>query len=168
MYLFDVTWRRNGTSHVKSVVTLSKALSSRNILHQTRSFYVGWLKSYVSFCDFVHFRWPWPWPWVNLKKKNSVPTRGQSWFSVRISAWSVQNCGRHSSNRQTNKQTDENPLEERALCERAFARFQFFCGLRHLLVTTMSHLQRHSFLDLHLCQINNIEIFSCLKKCIRH
>ena len=38
--LFDVMWRKNGTSHVKSVVTYLNGLSTRNILWPVGSIYM--------------------------------------------------------------------------------------------------------------------------------
>ena len=55
MYCFDVTWRKNGTSYVRTDTNLSISILSVNILQPTRSLYGFRFQSYSSKCDFHGF-----------------------------------------------------------------------------------------------------------------
>ena len=63
MYCFDVTWRKNGTSYVRTETNLSISILSVNILQPTRSLYSFRFQSYGSKCGFwFHGFWcVWPW-----------------------------------------------------------------------------------------------------------
>ena len=60
--LFDVTWRKNGTSYVMGTTTLLIGILIRNILKQTRRLRLP-VQSYGSSIGFHWWPWPWPWPW---------------------------------------------------------------------------------------------------------
>ena len=60
--MFDVTWRKHGTSFVISDNTPDRYFF-RNILRPTKSFYDFRFQSYGSKGDFHGFRYVWPWPW---------------------------------------------------------------------------------------------------------
>ena len=55
MYCFDVTWRKNGTSYVRTETNLSISILSVNILQPTRSLYGFRFQSYGSKGDFQWF-----------------------------------------------------------------------------------------------------------------
>ena len=61
--LFEVTWRKNVISYVKSETTCRMRPSTRNIFHPTRSLYDFRFKSYGSKDDFHGYWRVWPWPW---------------------------------------------------------------------------------------------------------
>ena len=63
MYCFDVTWRKNGTSYVRTETNLPISILSVNILQPTRSLYGFRFQSYGSKGDFHGFWCVWPWPW---------------------------------------------------------------------------------------------------------
>ena len=63
MYCFDVTWRKNGTSYVRTETNLPISILSVNILQPTRSLYDFRFQSYGSKGDFHGFWCVWPWPW---------------------------------------------------------------------------------------------------------
>ena len=63
IYCFDVTWRKNGTSFVRTETNLPISILSVNILQPTRSLYDFRFQSYGSKCDFHGFWCVWPWPW---------------------------------------------------------------------------------------------------------
>ena len=63
MYCFDVTWRKNGTSYVRTETNLSISILSVNIFHPTRTLYGFRFQSYGSKGDFHGFWCVWPWPW---------------------------------------------------------------------------------------------------------
>jgi len=89
LIFFEVTWRKNGTSHVKSDSTTEKA-NTTGINFGTNRKSLSWLVQKLWLI--MWFRplwWPWPWPLVDFEKKIPVPTRWLTRISVRISAWSV-------------------------------------------------------------------------------
>ena len=55
MYWFDVTWRKNGTSYVRTETNLLISILSVNILQPTRSLYDFRFQSYGSKGDFHGF-----------------------------------------------------------------------------------------------------------------
>ena len=61
--LFEVTWRKNVTSYVKSETTYRMRPSARIIFKPTRSLYDFRFKSYDSKDDFHGYWCVWPWPW---------------------------------------------------------------------------------------------------------
>ena len=63
--LFEVTWRKNVTSYVKSETTYRMRLSARNIFQPTRSIYDFRFKSYVSKDDFHGYWCVWHWPCIS-------------------------------------------------------------------------------------------------------
>ena len=63
MYCFDVTWRKNGTSYVRTETNLSISILSVNILQPTRSLYDFRFQSYGSKGDVHGFWCVWLWPW---------------------------------------------------------------------------------------------------------
>ena len=61
--LFDVTWRKNGTSFVRTETNLPISILSVNILQPTRSLYDFRFQSYGSKGDFHGIWCVWSWPW---------------------------------------------------------------------------------------------------------
>ena len=63
MYCFDVMWRKNGTSYVRTETHIPISILSVNILQPTRSLYDFRFQSYGSKGDFHGIWCVWPWPW---------------------------------------------------------------------------------------------------------
>ena len=63
MYCFDVTWRKNGTSFVRTETYIPISILSVNIFQPTKSLYDFRFQSYGSKGDFNGFWYAWPWPW---------------------------------------------------------------------------------------------------------
>ena len=63
MYCFDVTWRKNGTSYVRTETNLLISILSVSILQPTRTLYGFRFQSYGSKGDFNGFWCVWHWPW---------------------------------------------------------------------------------------------------------
>ena len=61
--MFDVTWRKNGTSFVISGSQQSWSVFPQGTWCATRSFYDFRFQSYGSKGDFPGSRYVWPWPW---------------------------------------------------------------------------------------------------------
>ena len=63
MYCFDVTWRKNGTSYVRTETHIPISILSVNLLQPTRNLYDFRFQSYGSKGDFHGIWCVWPWPW---------------------------------------------------------------------------------------------------------
>ena len=86
MYCFDVTWRKNGTSYVRTETNLPISILSVNILQPTRSLYDFRFQSYGSKGDFhgIWCVWPWPWPFQgHLIFVNSPFVTVHDWYKFR-------------------------------------------------------------------------------------